>query len=159
MSNTGLFHRTNLQAGELDIYLKPKTVKPETPFNSDLIRKNHYELIDVTNCEDENFIRIQNARSIYEQNSSDSNVKTHFISSVTYIENEAIEKSFEDCQKSYKKHGISWEEDYLFHGTDKTKVDSIFSRNFDIESIPVHGRTKVRTRTVSQQSPKQVKLV
>ena len=99
MSSTGQFHLTNLQAGELDIYLKPKTVKPETPFNSDNLRKNHYELIDVTNCEDENFIRIQNARSIFEQNSSDSNVKTHFISSVTYIENEAIEKSFEDCQK------------------------------------------------------------
>ena len=71
MSSTGLFHLTNLQAGELDIYLKPKTVKPETPFNSDILRKYHYDLINVTSYEDERFIRIQDARSIFEKKASD----------------------------------------------------------------------------------------
>ena len=114
------------------------------PFYGDILRKYHYDLTNVTNYEDENFNHIQIARSIFDQNVS--GVRTHYLSSVTYIENEAIQKSYEDCRKSYEKHGIFWEEDYLFHGTDKTKVDSIFTHNFDIASLPVAGRKKVRTR-------------
>ena len=117
------------------------------------VKKYHYDLINgiyETNWEDENSDDLLTACSKFYETASYShsaycNKKNDVISSVTFIENEATKKSFEDCKKSYIRHGISWIEDYLFHGTDKTKVDSIFTNNFDIDSEPVHGRTKVRT--------------
>ena len=111
------------------------------------LKKYHYDLINGI-YEDENSDHLFKACSkFYETatySASCNNKKKDVISSVTFIENEATKKSFEDCKKSYIKHGISWTEDYLFHGTDKTKVDSIFTNNFDIDSEPVHGRRKVK---------------
>ena len=114
------------------------------------VKKYHYDLINGihdTNNEDENSNHLLKACSkFYEMAtySASCKEKRDVISSLTFIENEATKKSFEDCKKSYIKHGISWIEDYLFHGTDKTKVDSIFTNNFDIDSEPVRGRMKVR---------------
>ena len=112
------------------------------------VRKYHYDLINGTNCENKNLEHIFKACSKFYETTTYSGAsnkkKNYVISSVIYMENEATQKSFEDCKNSYNKHGISWVEDYLFHGTDKTKVDSIFTNNFDIDSEPVQGRTKVR---------------
>ena len=116
-------------------------------YHFDLIdgRWYHFDLIDGTIKEDENSmdiyenaVHMQKARSIFYERAV-----THFISSVTYIENEAIQKSFEDCRKSYERHRIPYVADYLFHGTDVSKVDSIFTHNFDIENKPAGERTKV----------------
>ena len=120
------------------------------------VKKYHYDLINgiyKTNNEDENFDHLLNTCSKFYETatySASCNKKNDVISSVTFIENEATKKSFEDCKRSYIKHGISWIEDYLFHGTDKTKVDSIFTNNFDIDSEPARGRTKVRTMVLIQ---------
>ena len=112
------------------------------------VRKYQYDLINGTVCENENFEHILKACSQFYETAaiySGASYKKEndVISSVIYMENETTQKSFEDCKTSFEKHGISWVEDYLFHGTDKTKVDSIFTHNFDIDSEPVKGRTKV----------------
>ena len=109
----------------------------------------HFDLIDGTiqtidmdeNSLDinENAVHMRKAQSIFYERAE----VTHFISKVTYIENGAIQKSFEDCRKSYERHRIPYVEDYLFHGTDVSKVDSIFTHNFDIENKPAGERTKV----------------
>ena len=119
------------------------------------LRKYHYDLLQGTSTEDEKSGHMLIACSkFYEKVTySATDPKRDIIATVTYIENDLTQKSFEDCKESYKKHEINWDEDYLFHGTDKTKVDSIFTNNFDINSVPVNGRLKVRTIFGSCKEP------
>ena len=113
------------------------------------LRKYHYDLLQGTSTEDEKSGHMLIACSkFYEKvtySATDPKRDIIATATVTYIENDLTQKSFEGCKESYKKHEINWDEDYLFHGTDKTKVDSIFTNNFDINSVPVNGRLKVRT--------------
>ena len=111
------------------------------------MRKYHYNLIDNTSNTQEKSVHILIACSKFHEKVTYSRAETKkdVISRVTYIENEATQKSFEDCKASYRRHGIAWTEEYLFHGTDKTKVDSIFANNFNIHCAPATKRAKVRS--------------
>ena len=65
------------------------------------------------------------------------------IESIVFLENRKTQETFEECKKKFKDAGFSEEETLLFHGTDASNVDSIFTNNFDIDYNPI-GREKVR---------------
>ena len=49
---------------------------------------------------------------------------------------------FENCRRAFAEMGVSDKETLLFHGTDASNVDNIFTSNFKIDFRPVN-REKV----------------
>ena len=64
------------------------------------------------------------------------------IENIVYVENKRLLQKFTECKKEFVKSGVPSDETLLFHGTDSSNIDSIFTNNFKIDEKP-KGRQKV----------------
>ena len=77
------------------------------------------------------------------------------IDSVVYVKNRRLLQKFEGCKRRFLECGVPATETLLFHGTDCSNLDSIFSNNFMIDQNP-KGRDKVDTIFLLNNSPYEI---
>jgi len=65
------------------------------------------------------------------------------IESIVYVENRKILERFENCKREFVEKGVSDKELLLFHGTDASNLDNIFTSNFKIDFQPINRPKKM----------------